>query len=254
MSNFYGTWTLLKKENKRFLKVWMQTILAPVISNLLFFAVFGLSLHRAIVEINGVGYLQFLVPGLIMMGISNSAFQNPSSSIIIMKYQGLIGDLMTIPLKSFELLIAYITSAVFRGLLIGFITYLSSIYFIDFTYQSIPIIFVSAVLISLFFSFLGLFIGIWANEFDKSAFVSNFVLTPLTFFGGVFYSIKSLPEPFNTISSYNPIFHMINLLRYGLTGASEFPISISLWGTLAVTIFIGGVSYLALRCGWHLQN
>lgn len=254
MANAYGTWTFFKRETKRFMKVWMQTIMAPVINNLLYFAIFGLSIGRAVTEVAGIPYLEFLVPGLIMMGIINNAYQNPSSSIIIMKYQGLITDILMIPLKRFELLLAYVSSAVLRALIIGFMTYLTAIFFVDFTYASIPIIFISVFLVSLFFSFVGVFVGIWATDFDKVAFIMNFIMMPLIFLGGVFYPVSNLSGAFRTLSTFNPIVYMINALRYGFTGVQEFPIGNSLIILSIATVVAGSIVYWLLRKGWRLQN
>lgn len=249
-----GTWTLFKRETKRFMKVWMQTLLAPVISNLLYFAIFGISLHKAIPDIQGVSYLEFLVPGLVIMGLMNNSYQNPSSSLIIMKYQGLLDDLMTIPLKRFELFIAFTASAILRGLMVGFMTYLTATFFVDLNYTSITSIILGALLVASFFSFLGLFIGIYADEFDKAAFVQNFILQPLIFLGGVFYSISSLPAFAKTISSFNPIVYMINILRYGFTGVLEYPLSTSYLVVGLATAALGSLTFYLLHRGWRLQN
>ncbi len=254
MSNPIGTWTLFQRENKRFLKVWMQTILAPVISNLLFIMVFGLSLHRSIGDVQGLNYLQFIVPGLIIMGIINNAFQNPSSSIMIMKYQNIITDLLIVPLKSLEFLLAFIGSAVLRGVIVGTVTYLTAIFFVDFTYPSITIILTTAILVALFFGFLGIIVGIWASVFDQSAFIMNFVMMPLIFLGGVFYPITTLPTIFAQISSFNPIVYMINLLRYGFTGVQEYSLLLSFSVLGGLTLILGITSYLLLRSGWRLQT
>lgn len=254
MSNMVGTWTFFKRETRRFMKVWMQTILAPVVSNLLFLTVFGLSLSKAVQLQEGVTYLQFIVPGLVMMGIVTNAFQNPSSSIVIMKYQGLISDIMSLPLKTSEMLLAIISSAIFRGLLVGLITYLTALIFTGFNYTSIPIIFLSAFLMAGFFSFAGVIIGIWADEFDRTAFILNFILMPMIFLGGVFYSIKTLPPLFAAISAYNPIVYMASLIRYGFTGIVEYPIALSLGILLAGNLILGATSYLLLRSGWKLKT
>lgn len=254
MANPYGTFMLFKRETMRFMKVYMQTIFAPVVNNLLYFAVFGFSLHKAVPDIQGIGYLQFMVPGLIIMGLVNNAYQNPSSSIILMKYQGLIADLLSIPLKKIEIFIAFIASALIRSFIVGGVTFLTALFFVSFPYTSIPIILVSAFLVSLFFSFLGLFVGIWAREFDNQAFIQSFVIMPLTFLGGVFYPITSLPPTIATIAKFDPIVHMINLLRYGFTGIMEIPISQSLIILVTLTTIMGIIAYLALRTGWKLQN
>ncbi len=232
----------------------MQTIFAPVVSNLLYFAVFGLSLRKAIPTVDGVSYLAFLIPGLIVLGMINNAFQNPSSSMIIMKFQGLIDDIMTIPLKRIELLIAFISSAVLRASIIGVMTYFTAIFFVDFSYTSIPIIIIATTLISLFFAFLGLLTGIWASEFERIAFLQNFVMMPMIFLGGVFYPVSDLPPLFLKISLFNPIVHMINLVRYGFTGIIEIPIFTSFAVLGSMTLVIGLITYFVLRSGWRLQN
>lgn len=253
MNNPRGTWTLFLRETKRFMKVYLQTILAPVVGNLLFLAIFGLSISRD-VPIEGVTYLQFLVPGLIIMGIINNAYQNPSSSLIIMKYQGLISDLMTIPLKRGEIFLAFMGSAVLRAFIIGIMTFLTASFFVDFPYYSIPMIFLTATLVALFFSSLGFAVGVWAKEFDQQAFIQTFILVPLTFLGGVFYPVSKLPEFFHQISRANPIVYMIDLLRYGFTGIHEFSIIGGLSVISAVTIFTTFFAYYLLHTGYRLQN
>lgn len=254
MANPRGTWTLFKRETQRFLKVYMQTILAPVVNNLLYFAVFGFSLHKAIPSIQGITYLQFMVPGLIIMGLVNNAYQNPSSSIILMKYQGIIGDILSIPLKSFEIFIAFISSAVLRSFIVGAVTFITALFFVSFPYTSIPIIIITAFLVSLFFSFLGLFVGIWAKEFDNQAFIQTFIIMPLTFLGGVFYPVSSLPPSIYAVAQFDPIVHMINLLRYGFTGIQEIPLSTSLIVLSSIVLGMGIIAYTALRTGWRLKN
>ncbi len=254
MANPTGTLTLFKRETKRFLKVYTQTIFSPVVSNLLYLAIFGLSINRAIPTVSDITYLQFLVPGLVIMGIINNAFQNPSSSIIIMKYQGLISDLMTIPLKPIEILTAMISSATLRGFIVGAATLLTGLIFVDFPDPNWLVVIAASILVALFFGFLGMIIGIWATEFDKIAFVQNFVMMPLIFLGGVFYPISSLPDTFAKISSINPIVYMIDLLRYGFTGVNDFSIALSFGVISIATIAAGSLCYLMLRTGWRLKT
>lgn len=254
MLNPRGTWTLFKRESKRYLKVYLQTILAPIVSNLLYLAVFGISLNRALPEVEGITYLAFLVPGLIAMGIINNSFQNPSSSIIIGKYQGIISDLLTIPLKRIEMMAAFIGAAAIRGLIVGSVTLLTMLPFADLSFHSPLIIVSAAVLTSLFFSGIGIIVGIWADEFDKIAFAQSFVLTPLIFLGGVFYPLQNLPDHFQTLSKFNPIVYIIDVLRYGFTGVHAFPISLDLAIVGGMTFASLLVAYLLLRSGWKLQT
>ncbi|MBP7671045.1 ABC transporter permease [Candidatus Gracilibacteria bacterium] len=254
MLNLIGTWTLFKRETQRFLKVYLQTLAAPIVSNLLYFAIFGLGVSQYVPDIDGITYLQFLVPGLIIMGIINSAFQNPSSSIIIMKYQGLIDNLLTVPLRKGEILLAFTASAVLRGLLVGLMTYLTAIFFVDLPYTSVSLIFLTSTLIALFFSFLGIIVGIWANSFDRTAFIASFILQPLIFLGGVFYSIKNLPPLAQQISAFNPIVYMVDLMRYSFTGLLDHNLTISLLIVSATTFLLGLISYLLLRSGWRMEG
>ncbi|PIR54690.1 hypothetical protein COU74_05390 [Candidatus Peregrinibacteria bacterium CG10_big_fil_rev_8_21_14_0_10_36_19] len=253
-NNPIGTWTLFKRETNRFMKVYMQTIIAPVISNLLFLTVFGLSLSRGSEMIHGLSYLQFIVPGLVMMGMTNNAYQNPSSSIIITKYQGRIDELMTIPLTPGEILTGFIASATLRGFIVGIATLIPAAFFVDVTPFSLPITLLSALLLNLCFSFLGFVVGVWADEFDKTAFLQNFILMPLTFLGGVFYSTSSLPSPFSYISNFNPIVYMVNTLRYGFTGYAEYSITLSFALISGITLALGIASYVIIRSGWKLKN
>jgi len=252
--NYYGIWTLFKRETNRFLKVYMQTVLSPVISNLLFLTVFGLSLHRSTAQVEGVSYLQFLVPGLIIMGISNNAFQNTSSSIIISKYRGLIQNLMMIPLKKGSILVAFIASAVARGSIVGIATWVSTLFFVDLPYTSVPVIIGSSILVALLFGFMGFITGIWAKEFDNIAFIQNFIITPMVFLGGVFYPLAILPEPFRTISFFNPIVYMVDLIRYGFIGVSHFPLYVGFSIVLGLLVITGGISYWIIKTGWKLQT
>lgn len=254
MANLIGTYTLFKRETRRFMKVYMQTILSPMISNLLYLAIFGVSLHRAIPTISGITFLEFLAPGLIMMGIINNAFQNPSSSLIISKYQGLIADLLIIPLSRVEIMLAFTFSAILRGLVVGAATFVVIIFFVNLTFPSIAVSIMAVLLAATFFSFLGIFVGIWADEFDKTAIIQNFILTPLTFLGGVFYPIASLPETMRLLSLFNPIVYMVDLLRYGLTGVHEFPIIVSLGILTMLTLISGLITSYILKTGWRLQN
>jgi ABC-2 type transport system permease protein len=253
MNNPRGTYTLFKRETSRFLKIYLQTILSPVVSNLLYLAIFGISLQRSI-PLEGLTYLQFLVPGLIIMGLINNAYQNPSSSIIQMKFMGLIYDVLTIPLKKIEIFIALIGAAILRAILVGIMTLITASFFVTFPYHSIPIIIFTALMVSVFFSSMGMLVGIWANNFDRLAFFQNFVLMPLIFLGGVFYPITRLPGIFAKISQINPIVYMIDLLRYGFTGIHEFSISLSLGMISVSTVLIAGLAYYLLKIGYRLQS
>jgi ABC-2 type transport system permease protein len=256
--NWLGLQTLLEKEVRRFLKVSFQTVVAPVISTLLFLVVFMQAMGgRA--DIDGVPYVEFLAPGLIMMAMLTNAFANSSSSIIIGKVQGSIVDVLMPPLSAGELTVAFVVGAAARGLLVGAVTAATSALFMMNSSAPMQIdnlfaILFYATLASLMFGFLGIIGGVWADKFDQLAAVNNFVITPLTFLSGTFYAIRALPEPFLTFSHFNPVFYLIDGFRYGFTGVAEAPLALGSAVSLGVTAALGAWSYLLLKSGYKLKS
>lgn len=256
--NWLGLQTLLEKEIRRFLKVSFQTIVAPVISTLLFLLVFMQAMGgRA--DVGGVPYVEFLAPGLVMMAILTNAFANSSSSIIIGKVQGSIVDVLMPPLSASELTVAFVVGAAARGLLVGAVTAATSAVFMMGSSSPMQIanpfaIALYACLASAMFGFLGIIGGVWADKFDQLAAVNNFVITPLTFLSGTFYAIKALPEPFLTFSHFNPVYYLIDGFRYGFTGVAEAPLVLGAGVSLVVTGALGVWSYLLLNSGYKLKS
>jgi ABC-2 type transport system permease protein len=219
--NVIGTRTLLKKEVRRFLRVPGQTVLQPLISTTLYFIVFGHTLGGRQASIHGVSYAAYIVPGLVFLGIANNAFLNSSSSFFITKIQGTIVDLLVAPLGPLELLVGFVTGAMVRGLLVGLLTWGAAVLF---TEASVVHPFTTVLFLGLsayVFAVLGLAAGIWAEKFEQINFFPTFLMLPLTFLGGVFYSVHSLPEPFRTLSLLNPVVHMVEGLRSGMLGLQE---------------------------------
>lgn len=216
--NGIGFATLYIKEVRRFLNVATQTILAPMVTALLFLAIFSLALghHGDIVE--NVPYGSFLAPGLIMMVMTQNAFANTSSSLLISKLQGNIVDLLMPPLSPLEIVLAMALSGVTRGLVVGLATALAMRIFVPFSLLHWGFILFHAVNASLLLSLLGILGGIWAEKFDHLAAVTNFVITPLAFLSGTFYSIQRLPDLWHTIAHLNPFFYVIDGFRYGFIG------------------------------------
>lgn len=252
--NPLGTWTLTKRESKRFLKVYVQTIFSPAISNFLYLAVFGISLHKAIPNVQGVDYLTFLVSGLIAMSFINNAIQNPSSSLVIAKFQGIISDLMTIPLRRVEILAAFLASACYRAFIVGGVSFLAMFAFVDFTFDAIGYLLISSLLIGITSSSLGIILGIWSDEFERITFVQNFILRPLVYLGGVFYPIQNLPELWKKVSLFNPIVYMIDAMRYGFVGISTIAPSTNLLVLLATSLVTTAGAYIMIRTGYKLQT
>lgn len=257
--NWLGMRTLYVKEVRRFAKVAVQTVFAPVISTLLFLIVFMQAFGRAGTFVNGTPYIEFLAPGLIMLAILTNAFANASSSLIVGKIQGSIIDVLMPPLSASELAVAFIAGAATRGLLVGFVTALTSAGFMAFsdTPMKVEVLWALvyfAVAAALILGMLGVIAGIWAEKFDQLAAITSFVITPLTFLSGTFYAIKGLPEPFLTISLFNPVFYLIDGFRYGFTGVAEAPLLIGVGVTLVLIIGLGACCYWMFKSGYKLKS
>ncbi|MBI5164885.1 MAG: ABC transporter permease [Magnetospirillum sp.] len=231
--NWLGAWTLLVKEVRRFLKVYFQTIIAPVVTTLLFLAVFALALGPVAAEVKGVAFVEFLTPGLIMMAMVQNAFANTSSSLIIAKVQGNIVDLLMPPLSAVEQTLAIALGGVARGVAVGIAVGAAMALFVPIHLAHPGLVLYHAVMGSLMLSLLGMMGGIWADKFDHMAAVTNFLVTPLSFLSGTFYSIERLPEHFHAIALANPFFFMIDGFRYGFLGQADGPVA-------------GGIVFVAL--------
>lgn len=245
--NWLGFWTLLTKEIRRFLKVYFQTILAPVVTTLLFLAVFALALGKVAANVGGVSFVEFLVPGLVMMAMVQNAFANTSSSIIIAKVQGNIVDMLMPPLSAAEQTLAVALGGVVRGLVVGVAVTVAMALFVRVHVHAPGFILFHAVGGVLMLSLLGMLGGIWADKFDHMAAVTNFVVTPLSFLSGTFYSIERLPEGFHAFALANPFFYMIDGFRYGFIGHAD--------GSLWVGMVVVGLSDLVLALWtWRLLS
>jgi ABC-2 type transport system permease protein len=252
--NAVGMKTLLYKEVKRFMRVPGQTVLSPLVSTSLYFLVFGYSIGGRVHEVEGVPYLQFIVPGLIFMGIANNAFLNTSSSLFITKLQGTVVDLLAAPLGTLEILTGFIGGGMIRGLAVGVLTWAVAAIFAGFSLAHGAVTVGVLLLISYAFSVLGLLTAMWAEKFEQINFFPTFVMLPLTFLGGVFYSVRSLPAPWNTISLFNPMVYMADLMRYGLLGKTAFTPWVGLSVLALVAAVATVVAVLALRSGYKLKQ
>lgn len=220
--NLLGLWTLYKREVWRFLKVSNQTLLAPIITTLLFLAILTLSLgNHAGQIVDGLPYEQFIAPGLIMMAIVQNAFANTSSSLMLSKIQGVIIDLLMPPFTGTEITIGLTMGGVTRGVLVGIVVSLAVWVFVPYSVHHWWAVFFYVVMSSLMLALLGLMTGIWSQTFDQLSAITNYIITPLSFLSGTFYSIRNLPEFWYAVCHYNPFFYMIDGFRYALTGFSD---------------------------------
>ena len=216
MANWIGFITLTKREIWRFLKVWTQTILPTAITTVLYLFIFGLTIGRVLPQIGNLTYLQFIVPGLLMMGIITTTYANNSTSIFMMKWLNFIEGLLVSPLSYIEMVGAFILGGIVRGVTIGVVVYLISLFFYSGSIFN-PLLFIFLIIIvSLIFSSVGLITGLWANDWDQLNIWSTFLITPLVFLGGVFHSISLVPESLQIITRLNPIFYMVDALRYSM--------------------------------------
>lgn len=252
--NWVATFTLFRKEVTRFAKVWAQTVFAPIVTALLYLFVFGHVLEGRVEVFDGVGYTQFLIPGLMMMAVIQNAFANTSSSLIQSKVMGSLVFIMLPPFTNLEFFIAYVGAAVLRGLAVGVGVFLLAIFYADVPLYNLIWVLLFAVLGSYVMGALGMIAGIWAEKFDQIAVFQNFLIMPLTFLSGVFYSIKSLPPFWYELSRFNPFFYMIDGFRYGFFGQSDQAIMTSFSIMLIAAIFLTVAVVAMLRSGYKLRD
>jgi ABC-2 type transport system permease protein len=245
--------TLWRREANRFMKIKKQTIGAPMLETFLYISVFGAALGSRVGELHGIDYVVFVIPGLIMMAWSINAFSNNSSSILQQKFQGAIQDQLSSPASPLELLLAFSFGGFMRGLAVAALTFIASSFLVDLPVEHVLVLIPALFLVGLFFSLLGVLIGVRAEQFDDVAFAQTFVLQPLIFLGGVFYSASLLPEPFQTLTHFNPIYYMINLVRYGFLGYSEASVALSLLALTAATALLFAVNLRLFSRGYRLR-
>lgn len=251
--NWIGLQTLLGREVQRFMKVAAQTLVAPLVSTVLFMLVFGLAYGDRPWAGTLVPYAQGLAPGLIMMGIINNAFQNASSSLIIAKIQGNAVDFLMPPLSPFELTLAFIGGAAVRGIVVGAASALAVAPWVNIVPANFAAVMYFAITASVIFGAIGLLGGVWADKFDHLAAVTNFVVTPLTFLSGTFYSIEQLPGWFRVFAHYNPVFFLIDGFRFGFIGSADGPVATAALVTGVLAIASSMACWFVLRSGWRLK-
>jgi ABC-2 type transport system permease protein len=241
--NLVAFQTIFGKEIRRFLRIWQQTILPPAITMSLYLLIFGSLIGRRIGEMGGYPYMEYIAPGVIMMAVITSSYSNVVSSFFGARYQRFVEEMLISPTPHAVILLGYIGGGVARGLAVGVVVSTVAMLLTDLRVHSLPVVVVVAFLTSVLFSLAGFINAIFAKNFDDIAIVPTFVLTPLTYLGGVFYSIELLSEPWQTLSRFNPILYMVNAFRYGILGVSDIPV----FGALAViAVFVIGLFVFAL--------
>ncbi len=246
--------TIVIKEITRFTRIWTQTMLPPVITTALYFLIFGNLIGSRIGTMDGFDYMDFIVPGLILMAVITNSYANVSSSFFSAKFQRFIEEMMVAPIPNYLILLGYVAGGVIRGVVVGVVVTVVSVLFTDLRVHD-PLVIVSvAVLTAVLFSLGGFVNGVFAKSFDDVSIVPTFVLTPLTYLGGVFYSIKLLPEFWQSTSLANPVLYMINAFRYGFLGTSDIDLHLSYTLILGFILALFVFSLYLLRKGQGIRT
>ena len=245
---------LVRREVNRFLKIKRQTVGAPLLETFLYISVFGAALGSRIKELHGFDYVVFVIPGLIMMAWAINAFSNNSSSILQQKFQRAIDDQLSSPASPVELLLAFSLGGFVRGMLVGTLTFSAASLLVGVPVEHPLVLLPALFLVGFFFAQLGVLVGVRAEQFDDVSFAQTFVLQPLIFLGGVFYSASLLPEPFQTLTHFDPVYYMIDLVRYGFLGYSEANTALSLGLLSLATLALFAVNRHLFVRGYRLRS
>jgi len=252
--NWIGAWTLYKKEVLRFLIVWIQTIFSPLISSLLFLGVLSLAIGADRGDVLGVPFITFLAPGLISMQVIQQSFSHSSSSFMIGKIQGNIVDILYAPLSPAEVTISISLAAVTRSIMIAIVTIITFKFFIDIEIRNYFLLIVFTLLSSFILGNIGVIAGLWAEKFDHMATVTNFVVVPLSFLSGTFYSIERLPSFLQVVSKVNPFFYMIDGFRYSFIGKADGSVTVGLVYLTILSFVSWFVTYLLYKKGYKIKS
>lgn len=252
--NWIGLKTIVTKEINRILRIWVQTIVPPAITMTLYFIIFGNLIGSRIGQMGGHSYMDFIVPGLIMMSVITNSYGNMVSSFFGAKFGKHIEEILVSPLPNTIILIGYVTGSVTRGLMVGAVVLLISLFFTDLTITHVGVTLSVVVLTAIVFSLAGMINAIFAQKFDDISIIPTFVLTPLTYLGGVFYSISLLPDFWQTVSLANPILYMVNTFRYGILGTSDVSLTVAFSVIGLFVVVLGSICLLLLHRGVGLRT
>lgn len=230
--------SILDKETNRFLRIWVQTLVPPAITMTLYFVIFGSLIGSRIGDMGGFSYMEFIVPGLIMMSVITNSYANVASSFFSAKFQRNVEELLVAPVPNYIIVLGFVGGGMARGMLVGLIVTILSLFFVTIQIHNLAVIIVTVTLTSMLFALGGLINAVYAKTFDDISIIPTFVLTPLTYLGGVFYSLTLLPGFWQQVAALNPVVYMVNAFRYGFLGVTD----VSLW--LALTVVLGFIVVL----------
>lgn len=246
--------TIARREILRFARIWVQTIIPPVVMVGLYFVIFGKLIGQRIGEMDGMNYVDFIMPGLVMMSIITNSYANVVSSFYGAKYSHYIEEMLIAPIPNIVILIGYVTGGIVRGMSVGIAVTLVSLFFTDFSIHAPLIVFAIAFLTAFLFSLAGLINGVFARTFDDVTIIPTFVLTPLTYLGGIFYSIKLLPETWQQVSLINPILYMVNSFRFGFRGVSDIGLGTAIMVILFFIVILFAFCMILLERGTGIRH
>lgn len=245
---------ILIKECTRFLRIWVQTLVPPAITMTLYFVIFGQLIGSRIGEMGGFDYMSYIVPGLIMMSVITNSYSNVASSFFSAKFQRNVEELLVAPVPNYVIVLGFMGGGMLRGLLVGAIVTLVSLLFVDLQIHSIPVLVITVLLTSMVFSLAGLINAIYAKTFDDISIIPTFVLTPLTYLGGVFYSLSLLPEIWQSVSKANPIVYMVNAFRYGFLGSSDVNLTVAITMISSFALVFFAVALTLIKRGVGIRS
>lgn len=255
MSNqFTALKTIWIKECIRFTRIWVQTLVPPAITMSLYFVIFGNLIGSRIGDMGGFNYMEFIVPGLIMMSVITNSYSNVASSFYSTKFQKSIEELLVSPVPTYIIVLGYMGGGMARGLCVGIIVTILSLFFVDIQIHNVAVIFATVLLTAAVFALGGLINAVYANSFDDISIIPTFVLTPLTYLGGVFYSITLLPEFWQGVSQFNPIIYMVNAFRYGFLGVSDVDITTAFSVIIVLISALFAVAYRLIDKGVGIRH
>ncbi|MBP6860361.1 MAG: ABC transporter permease [Candidatus Pacebacteria bacterium] len=247
-------YTMIRREFVRIIRIWSQTLLPPVVTMSLYFIIFGGFIGSQIGDIHGFSYMQFIVPGLVMMAIITSAYMNTVSTFYFAKWVRTIDEVLVSPMPNWVVMAGFVSGGILRAGLVGILVTVTSLFFTHLALVNIFIVFFAAFLTALVFSLAGLVNGFYAKSFDAISIVPTFVLTPLTYLGGVFYSIDQLPPFWGAVSQFNPILYMVNAFRYGFLGVSDVNVMLSFGILIGLTVVLMALVLWLFKRGVGLKN
>lgn len=252
--NIIGLQTLIRREIERFLRTYVQSLLSPWISALLYILVFGVIVGKRIDVIGGVQYIDFVLPGIVMLNLITASFSHTSFSLYFMRFARHIEEILVAPLSYLEMVVGFVVGGVARGLVTGIGVYLIAIFFSSATIVHFGLFLFYAVAVAIIFSLFGLIVALWADNFEQLSIFNTFVIMPLTFLGGVFNSIHMLPEKAQAFVRWNPFFYFVDGLRYSMIGVREASVSIGVIMIIVLILSLGTVVWHLFRIGWRIKS